>query len=144
MRDWGLGTNAENWGFKFKVTPVELRMNDEKALQGLNFELGSWLFEFTLTQVPSAVKRHFILDLYDAIVWYVVNSKPSAKSRGVELLVRLLLHIRQVEKYAVHLAGIVLMHDLCDLLGRRQGWAMSRGAVRIWRSSSRWRSISTP
>lgn len=44
-------------------------MNDEKALAGLNFELGSWLFEFFLTQTPAGIKQHFITDLYDAIVW---------------------------------------------------------------------------
>ena len=92
------GSNTEHWGYKFKVQPLELRINDEKALQGLNLELGSWLFEFFLTTTPPFVVRHYAVDLYDSIVWYVIHAKPSAKSRGVELLVRFLLHMHQLDE----------------------------------------------
>ena len=92
------GSNSEHWGYKFRVQPLELRFNDEKALQGRNLELGSWLFEFFLTSVPPFVVRHYARDLYDSIVWYVIHAKPSAKSRGVELLVRFLLHMHQLEE----------------------------------------------
>lgn len=56
-------------GYKFKVKPVELRIDDTAAIKGLNFELGSWLFEFFLAHVPKAVKTRYIVDLYDAVVW---------------------------------------------------------------------------
>jgi hypothetical protein len=34
------GPVATFWGFKFTVAPLEWRLNDHQALQGLNFELG--------------------------------------------------------------------------------------------------------
>jgi len=90
------GSNASqhSWGYRFRVRPVELRISDQQALQGLNFELGTWLLDLLLTQTPSFVRGQYLASLYDAIVWYVVHAKPSAKSRGVELLVRMLLHFR--------------------------------------------------
>ena len=92
------GNNTEHWGYKFRVQPIDLRIDDEAALQGLNFELGSWMFEFFLTSVPAFVLRFYAVDLYDSIVWYVIHAKPSAKSRGVELLVRFLLHMHGLEE----------------------------------------------
>jgi hypothetical protein len=70
--------------------------DDVHALRGLNFELGSWLFEFSLSYVPDVIKSNYINDLYDAIVWYVIYAKPPSKHRSVELLLRFLLYIHKV------------------------------------------------
>ena len=109
------GSNTEHWGYKFKVQPMELRIDDEQALQGLNFELGSWLFEFFLVTVPAFVLRFYAVDLYDSIVWYVIHAKPSAKSRGVELLVRFLLHMHQLEEVHGHQWGRMRALDFSKL-----------------------------
>src|SRR5690606_36298132 len=51
------GPVATFWGFKFTVTPLEWRLNDNQALQGLNFELGA-LPATPNTQHPTAPFAH--------------------------------------------------------------------------------------
>jgi len=36
------------------------------------------------------VKNVYLLDLYDALVWYVRAAKRAAKGRGIQLLIRVL------------------------------------------------------
>eukprot|EP01083_Nonionella_stella_P059475 155578_1 len=84
------------WGYKFKVKPLDLRIDDRQALKGLNLELGCWLFDLILSHGAPYAKTDYIINLYEAISWYVVNSKASAKPRGVELLNRLMLEMQRI------------------------------------------------
>jgi len=88
------GPIATFWGYKFTVTPLEWRLNDVQALKGLNFELGYWFLELLLEEGPSFVKDVYIVDLYDALVWYIRAAKRSAKGRGMQLLLRVLREIK--------------------------------------------------
>eukprot|EP00455_Lapot_gusevi_P055091 TRINITY_DN8933_c0_g1_i1.p1 TRINITY_DN8933_c0_g1~~TRINITY_DN8933_c0_g1_i1.p1 ORF type:complete len:1260 (+),score=500.66 TRINITY_DN8933_c0_g1_i1:503-3781(+) len=87
-------TDNNFWGYKFTVKPIELHIDDKMALNSLNFELANWLLHLLLDDAPKSVKTAYAADFFDAIVWYVIHSKTSAKGRGVELLNRLLLELK--------------------------------------------------
>lgn len=72
-------------------------MNDSQALQGLNFEMGYWLLELLLEHGSKALRTQYIKHLYDALIYYIQSSKRSAKSRGVQLLLRILTEIQQAQ-----------------------------------------------
>ena len=97
------GTNNNLWGYKFKVKPLELRLDDGQALGSKNFELGRWLFELFLTRMPPKITERYILELYDSVTHYVIQSKPSMKIRGVKLLIRFLLHVHRIPKLQLSL-----------------------------------------
>ncbi|GAB5369199.1 hypothetical protein AAMO2058_001385000, partial [Amorphochlora amoebiformis] len=97
------GNNNNLWGFKFRVKPVEFRLDDQQALSSYNFELGRWLFELFLSKFPTEVTERFIVELYDAITLYVIHSKPSAKIKGVNLLIQFLLHVHRMPKLRLSL-----------------------------------------
>lgn len=88
------GTNSRLWGFKFKVEPVERRIDDKAALRGRNFELSGWILDIILAHFPDMFQYAYATELYNALVWYVIHARPSNKSRGVDMLVRLLFHMR--------------------------------------------------
>jgi hypothetical protein len=88
------GTNNENWGYKFKVDPVGLRINDHQALHGRNLRLANWMLDFILTSSPAAIKEAYFVDIFNALAWNVCTSKPQAKAKGIEFLVRLLLNLQ--------------------------------------------------
>lgn len=52
------GPVATFWGFKFTVTPLEWRLNDNQALQGLNFELGTLPVHTTTTTITTTSFAH--------------------------------------------------------------------------------------
>jgi hypothetical protein len=89
------------YGYKFRVIPIEIKINDSAALKGLNFELAAWLLDYYLTQFPSLLQYYYLNDVYNAIVHYVVQSKPAAKGRGVELLLKLLLFIHNFDSKSI-------------------------------------------
>lgn len=68
--------------------PQSLRINDHQALDHQNFELGYWLLELLLENSPPASLK--LVELYNALVYYVTRSKQSAKARGIQLLLRIL------------------------------------------------------
>jgi len=84
------------WGYKFKVKPLEYRLDDQQALNSHNFELGRWLFELFLTQMPQEITERYIVELYDAITLYVIHARPSTKIKGVKLLIQFLLHVHRI------------------------------------------------
>lgn len=84
------GAGETFWGYKFTITPVTLRLSDQQALNSENFELGYWLLELLLEHGPPMVRKTFMADLYQSLLFYVNNSKRSAKSRGTQLLLRVL------------------------------------------------------
>jgi len=90
------GNNNGLWGYKFKVKPIEYRLDDKQALGSHNFELGKWLFELFLEDMPHGVTERYIAELYDAITFYVIHSKPSCKIKGVKLLIQFLLHVHRI------------------------------------------------
>jgi hypothetical protein len=80
----------------FLVEPIDLRIDDKAALLGRNFELSGWLLDLFIEHFPNLFQYNYITEVYNAVVWYVINSRPSMKSRGVEILVRLLFHLRSL------------------------------------------------
>jgi hypothetical protein len=90
----------------FQVEPIDLRIDDKAALLGRNFELSGWLLDLFMSHFPNLFQYSYITELYNAVVWYVINSRPSTKSRGVEILVRLLFHLRTlIQKEQLAKAG---------------------------------------
>jgi HECT-domain (ubiquitin-transferase)/Concanavalin A-like lectin/glucanases superfamily len=81
-------------GYRFTVTPYEMRLNDRQALGGLNFSLGYWLLELLLDHSPELIKERYSVQLYDSLVHYVNHSKRGAKARGIQLLLRVLQEMR--------------------------------------------------
>ena len=90
------GSNADQWGYKFKVSPVELRISDYRALRSLNMEMTAYLLQLIIQNLSSKLFLFYMVHIYNAIVYYVINAKPSSKSRGVELLTKFLLHAHHV------------------------------------------------
>jgi len=97
------GNNNQLWGYKFKVKPLEFRLDDGQALSSHNFELGRWLFDLFLTQMPTEVTERYIVELYDAITLYVIHARPSTKIKGVKLLIQFLLHVHRIPKLRLSL-----------------------------------------
>eukprot|EP01087_Luapelamoeba_hula_P010094 TRINITY_DN2658_c0_g1_i4.p1 TRINITY_DN2658_c0_g1~~TRINITY_DN2658_c0_g1_i4.p1 ORF type:complete len:3811 (+),score=698.07 TRINITY_DN2658_c0_g1_i4:295-11727(+) len=112
------GPTNTYWGFKFSVSPLEWRLNDVQALKGLNFELGYWFLELLLEEGPAFVKDVYIVDLYDALVWYIRAAKRSAKGRGIQLLLRVLREIRSHSLAArrVNLNKILTLRSKMDAM----------------------------
>ena len=107
------GGGSTFWGIRFSVIPLVLRLNDREgerrrsvfdnnvfissfflALDGLNFEFGYWLLELLLQDAKEAiVQNEYILDLCEALMWYVKSANRSAKMRGIQLLIRVIQDI---------------------------------------------------
>jgi hypothetical protein len=76
------GPGETFWGYKFVIYPLQMRsyilfyyclifwirLNDNQALAGLNFELGYWLLDLLLEKGGSFVKSLYIRHLYDGIL----------------------------------------------------------------------------
>eukprot|EP01119_Soliformovum_irregulare_P023983 TRINITY_DN8500_c0_g1_i1.p1 TRINITY_DN8500_c0_g1~~TRINITY_DN8500_c0_g1_i1.p1 ORF type:complete len:1141 (-),score=425.00 TRINITY_DN8500_c0_g1_i1:16-3438(-) len=102
------GAGETFWGYKFSVTPVNLRLNNIQALNGLNFQLGYWLLELLLDKGPQRVRTTYLGQLYDSLVYYVQASKRSAKAKGYSLLLRILQEIQfSPEPIQVNLENIL-------------------------------------
>jgi len=89
------GTNTRLWGYKFRVEPIDLRIDDKSALSCRNFELATWLLDLLLTNSPPLFQCAYIADLFHALTFYVLGAKPARKSRGVDMLVRVLFKLRE-------------------------------------------------
>jgi len=111
------GPTQTHWGYKFSVSPLEWRLNDQQALKGLNFELGYWFLELLLEEGPYFVRNVYIVNLYDALVWYIKEAKRSAKGRGTQLLLRVLREIRKspLASKSVNLKKILLRRKMESL-----------------------------
>ncbi|MES1921211.1 hypothetical protein MHBO_002774, partial [Bonamia ostreae] len=85
-------STADNnyWGYIFKVHPVDLRIDDSKAINCMNIELAFWMFNTLIPTRSDLIKiDENLLRLYDALAWYVSRAKRGSKLRGVQLLNRI-------------------------------------------------------
>ncbi len=108
------GAGETFWGYKFTIVPLSLRLNDHEALRGLNFELGYWLLELLLENVPLQVKRLYIVDLYEALVYYIATSKRSAKARGIQLLLKIMQELQVTGVSQVDLSPVLKLRPIME------------------------------
>jgi len=90
------GANSRLWGFRIRVEPIDQRIDDKSALLGRNAELSGWLLDLFLASFPALAQYAYSTELYNAVVWYVCHIRPSRKASGIDLLVRLLFHLRSL------------------------------------------------
>jgi hypothetical protein len=94
------GAGATFWGYKFTVTPLRVRLDDEAALRNRNPALGYYLAELLLAHGPTRARLSVFEDgaalaaLGETLLWYVARAGQSSSARqrfrAVRLLARLL------------------------------------------------------
>ncbi|PRP87156.1 putative HECT E3 ubiquitin ligase [Planoprotostelium fungivorum] len=110
------GYGERFWGYRFWVLPLSLRLNDEQAINHQNFELGYWLLELLLEHSTHSLR---LSDLYTALVYYVTNTKRSARARGIQLLLRLLRVFTEKSSENSSVLDLKQLEDMRDYMEER-------------------------
>ena len=81
----------ERRGYRFTVIPLQLRLDDTEALDGLNPELGFWLADLLLSNPHSCelVRKHHILDICEVVMQFVRRAQVCAVANVVCAAIRL-------------------------------------------------------
>jgi len=84
------------YGYRFKVKPLDRRMDDKNALQGKNLEFGCWLADLVLDKMPQSVLEKYVEEIFEVITFFTNNVSTSQKHRGIVPLIRLMHKIRSL------------------------------------------------
>lgn len=135
------GAGATYWGFRLTVVPLLLHASDATALASGNFPLALWLFSLLLDAPPAAASARYVPELYRALLFFVRHARRAAKGAGLQLLTRLLAHMRS----APPAEPVVTPADVAvfrRLLERRQEAEGARAAGRAQPYSPRLQALA--